>query len=180
MVALTLARRTAAFSNHVKACSIIIAYPFDCIQVHVPEGLTYMDLDILKVTAQFVARNGKSFLTGLSSREHTNPQVKVEQGRGEGWLKRGGGEGEGEEQRERGRRRGRGRGGENTLFFRCPAQWRALEWLEVTGGQANPHRPLDTPTPWDSVMGLMLPTKQENAFAQVTGVVSDSAPLTVP
>jgi len=34
-----------------------------------------MDLDIIKLTAQFVARNGKTFLTGLSSREHTNPQV---------------------------------------------------------------------------------------------------------
>ncbi|GLI60020.1 hypothetical protein VaNZ11_002084, partial [Volvox africanus] len=42
--------------------------------VHVPEGLTTQDLDIIKLTAQFVARNGKSFLAGLSSREHTNPQ----------------------------------------------------------------------------------------------------------
>ncbi|GAX76903.1 hypothetical protein CEUSTIGMA_g4349.t1 [Chlamydomonas eustigma] len=41
---------------------------------HIPEGLTFMDLDIIKLTAQFVARNGKAFLTGLSSREHTNPQ----------------------------------------------------------------------------------------------------------
>ncbi len=44
-------------------------------QVHVPEGLTAVDLDIIKLTAQFVARNGKAFLVGLSSREHTNPQV---------------------------------------------------------------------------------------------------------
>jgi hypothetical protein len=29
---------------------------------------------MIKLTAQFVARNGKNFLTGLSSREHTNPQ----------------------------------------------------------------------------------------------------------
>ncbi|MEW5307630.1 MAG: hypothetical protein WDW36_010009 [Sanguina aurantia] len=42
--------------------------------VHVPEGLSYLDLDIVKLTAQFVARNGKSFLVGLSSREHSNPQ----------------------------------------------------------------------------------------------------------
>ena len=46
-------------------------------QVHVPEGLTFMDLDIIKLTAQFTARNGKAFLTGLSSREHTNPQVRL-------------------------------------------------------------------------------------------------------
>lgn len=32
--------------------------------VHVPEGLTYFDLDLIKLTAQFVARNGKGFLTG--------------------------------------------------------------------------------------------------------------------
>lgn len=41
---------------------------------HVPEGLTLLDLDVIKLTAQFVARNGKSFLTGLTSREHSNPQ----------------------------------------------------------------------------------------------------------
>lgn len=41
---------------------------------HVPEGLTLLDLDVIKLTAQFVARNGKSFLTGLASREHSNPQ----------------------------------------------------------------------------------------------------------
>ena len=34
--------------------------------VHVPEGLTYFDLDLIKLTAQFVARNGKGFLTGES------------------------------------------------------------------------------------------------------------------
>ena len=39
-----------------------------------PEGLTALDLDVVKLTAQFVARNGKSFLTGLASREHSNPQ----------------------------------------------------------------------------------------------------------
>ncbi|KAL3138387.1 hypothetical protein ABBQ32_006189 [Trebouxia sp. C0010 RCD-2024] len=42
--------------------------------VHVPEGLTYFDLDLIKLTAQFVARNGKGFLTGLAGKEHSNPQ----------------------------------------------------------------------------------------------------------
>eukprot|EP00232_Nephroselmis_pyriformis_P014095 CAMPEP_0182879816 /NCGR_PEP_ID=MMETSP0034_2-20130328/16204_1 /TAXON_ID=156128 /ORGANISM="Nephroselmis pyriformis, Strain CCMP717" /LENGTH=466 /DNA_ID=CAMNT_0025012777 /DNA_START=39 /DNA_END=1436 /DNA_ORIENTATION=+ len=42
--------------------------------VNVPDGLTALDLDIVKLTAQFVARNGKGFLTGLTSREHMNPQ----------------------------------------------------------------------------------------------------------
>jgi splicing factor 3A subunit 1 len=46
------------------------------VQVHVPEGLNAQDLDVIKLTAQFVARNGKAFLAGLSSREHTNPQVR--------------------------------------------------------------------------------------------------------
>lgn len=40
----------------------------------VPEGLTAQDLDTIKLSAQFVARNGKAFLTGLASREHANPQ----------------------------------------------------------------------------------------------------------
>ncbi|GBG81804.1 hypothetical protein CBR_g33984 [Chara braunii] len=42
--------------------------------VRLPEGLTGLDLDIIKLTAIFVARNGKAFLTGLTSREHMNPQ----------------------------------------------------------------------------------------------------------
>ncbi len=39
----------------------------------VPEGLTALDLDTLRLTAQFVARNGKAFLTGLAGREAGNP-----------------------------------------------------------------------------------------------------------
>ncbi|KAK1368056.1 putative splicing factor 3A subunit 1 [Heracleum sosnowskyi] len=42
--------------------------------VRLPEGITGEELDIIKLTAQFVARNGKSFLSGLSSREGNNPQ----------------------------------------------------------------------------------------------------------
>jgi hypothetical protein len=45
------------------------------LQVHVPEGLTGLDLDVIKLSAQFVARNGASFLTGLTTREANNPQV---------------------------------------------------------------------------------------------------------
>jgi len=41
--------------------------------VPVPEGLTALDLDTLRLTAQFVARNGKAFLTGLAGREAGNP-----------------------------------------------------------------------------------------------------------
>ncbi|CAM6101094.1 unnamed protein product [Calypogeia fissa] len=42
--------------------------------VRLPDGLTSLDLDIIKLTAQFVARNGKSFLNGLTNREHSSPQ----------------------------------------------------------------------------------------------------------
>ena len=34
------------------------------LQVRTPEGLTAEHLDIIKLTAQCVARNGQSFLTG--------------------------------------------------------------------------------------------------------------------
>lgn len=40
--------------------------------VRLPEGITGEELDIIKLTAQFVARNGKSFLAGLTSREMNN------------------------------------------------------------------------------------------------------------
>ncbi|WZZ80320.1 hypothetical protein YC2023_100892 [Brassica napus] len=42
--------------------------------VRLPEGITGEELEYIKLTAQFVARNGKSFLTGLQSRENNNPQ----------------------------------------------------------------------------------------------------------
>jgi splicing factor 3A subunit 1 len=36
---------------------------------HIPPGLTFQELEIIKLTAQCVARNGVEFLTGLRSRE---------------------------------------------------------------------------------------------------------------
>ena len=42
--------------------------------VRLPELLSGLDLDIIKLTAQFVARNGKNFLTDLTKREHANYQ----------------------------------------------------------------------------------------------------------
>lgn len=39
-----------------------------------PEGLSALDLEVVKLAAQFVARNGKDFLSSLVSREHGNPQ----------------------------------------------------------------------------------------------------------
>ncbi|XP_065867612.1 probable splicing factor 3A subunit 1 [Euphorbia lathyris] len=42
--------------------------------VRLPEGITGEELDIIKLTAQCVARNGQTFLTGLTNREMNNPQ----------------------------------------------------------------------------------------------------------
>ncbi|KAG2242748.1 hypothetical protein Bca52824_095411 [Brassica carinata] len=42
--------------------------------VRLPEGITGEEVEYIKLTAQFVALNGKSFLTGLQSRENNNPQ----------------------------------------------------------------------------------------------------------
>ncbi|WOH13324.1 hypothetical protein DCAR_0832833 [Daucus carota subsp. sativus] len=42
--------------------------------VGLPEGITGEELDMIKLTAQFVARNGKSFHEELSRREGNNPQ----------------------------------------------------------------------------------------------------------
>ncbi|ONM31199.1 putative splicing factor 3A subunit 1 [Zea mays] len=42
--------------------------------VRLPEGITGEELDIIKLTAQFVARNGKNFLTSLAQRESNNMQ----------------------------------------------------------------------------------------------------------
>ena len=42
------------------------------VQVPTPEGLTASDLDNIRLTAQFVARNGKAFLSGLATKEAGN------------------------------------------------------------------------------------------------------------
>jgi len=39
-----------------------------------PPSISALDLDIVKLTAQFVARNGRSFLTNLMNREQRNFQ----------------------------------------------------------------------------------------------------------
>lgn len=40
-----------------------VEFGFD-MQVRVPEGMSMEQLDVIKLTAQFVARNGKQFLAG--------------------------------------------------------------------------------------------------------------------
>ncbi|KRX07549.1 SWAP/Surp [Pseudocohnilembus persalinus] len=39
-----------------------------------PKGLTQQEIDIIKMTAQFVAKNGKNFVVSLTQREQLNPQ----------------------------------------------------------------------------------------------------------
>lgn len=42
--------------------------------IPIPVGISAVDLDVIKVTAQFAARNGKKFVTALAGKEHANPQ----------------------------------------------------------------------------------------------------------
>ena len=46
-----------------------------------PEGMSLLDLDVIKMTAQFVSRNGKQFLMALAGRESANPQVWISEHR---------------------------------------------------------------------------------------------------
>lgn len=48
----------------------------DAFTVQPPQGLSIpsLDLDVIKLTAQYVAMNGRSFLNGLLTRENRNPQ----------------------------------------------------------------------------------------------------------
>ena len=47
--------------------------PFEFTVEH-PSGLTALDVDIIKLTAQYTVANGKDFLLGLAKREQRNPQ----------------------------------------------------------------------------------------------------------
>ena len=41
--------------------------------IHAPDGISTSDFELMKVSAQFVARNGKGFLTALSSEKASDP-----------------------------------------------------------------------------------------------------------
>merc|ERR1719421_2134207 len=47
--------------------------PYQFSLVH-PTGLSAMDMDIIKMTAQYTAVSGRQFLAGLAQREQRNPQ----------------------------------------------------------------------------------------------------------
>jgi len=48
--------------------------PADRFTVEPPTSLTVLDMDVIKLTAQFVAKNGQKFLIALTEREKQNPQ----------------------------------------------------------------------------------------------------------
>ena len=48
----------------------------DQYSVEHPLNVTLLDLDIIKHTAQFVAKNGQKFLIALTEREKQNPQFE--------------------------------------------------------------------------------------------------------
>lgn len=48
-------------------------HPFEFTVEH-PSGLSALDVDIIKLTAQYTVANGKEFLLGLAVREQRNPQ----------------------------------------------------------------------------------------------------------
>jgi len=52
------------------------APPADVYTVRTPSIVYPVDVDIIKLTAQFVARNGRQFLAGLTAREQRNPQFE--------------------------------------------------------------------------------------------------------
>jgi splicing factor 3A subunit 1 len=46
----------------------------DRFTIETPANLSLLDMDVIKLTAQFVARNGQKFLIALTEREKQNPQ----------------------------------------------------------------------------------------------------------
>eukprot|EP01083_Nonionella_stella_P077950 213079_1 len=48
--------------------------PTDNYTVPVPDNVIAFDIDVIKLTAQFVAKNGRQFLATLTNREQRNPQ----------------------------------------------------------------------------------------------------------
>ena len=43
----------------------------------IPAGISALDLDVIKVTAQFAARNGKKFVTALASGRARQPSIQL-------------------------------------------------------------------------------------------------------
>eukprot|EP01117_Protostelium_nocturnum_P007814 TRINITY_DN2796_c0_g1_i1.p1 TRINITY_DN2796_c0_g1~~TRINITY_DN2796_c0_g1_i1.p1 ORF type:complete len:631 (+),score=218.91 TRINITY_DN2796_c0_g1_i1:137-2029(+) len=72
----TLSQRMIDVNRRVKANQMNLTQLPNHYIADLPEGITALDLDVMKLTAQFVARNGHNFQKGLWDREHKNPQFE--------------------------------------------------------------------------------------------------------
>ncbi|PRP87116.1 hypothetical protein PROFUN_01378 [Planoprotostelium fungivorum] len=70
----SLPQRMINVNNRVKTGELEIPNLSSYFILEPPEPLTAMEFDIMKLTAQFIARNGHKFHNGLLEREHRNPQ----------------------------------------------------------------------------------------------------------
>eukprot|EP01114_Cavostelium_apophysatum_P013706 TRINITY_DN3380_c0_g1_i2.p1 TRINITY_DN3380_c0_g1~~TRINITY_DN3380_c0_g1_i2.p1 ORF type:complete len:555 (-),score=200.20 TRINITY_DN3380_c0_g1_i2:30-1694(-) len=68
-----LSQRIVATVRKAKASGLNETAPEQFV-IEMPQNIAAIDLDIIKTTAQFVARNGHQFQIGLMNREHNNPQ----------------------------------------------------------------------------------------------------------
>lgn len=51
---------------------VLVAPNKEAFTVNAPDGVASRDLDVIKLTAQFAARHGEAFITGIKKREHAN------------------------------------------------------------------------------------------------------------
>jgi len=73
--ATTIAAETMAKRAELKAAATPKEPPPpDQFMVEHPKMVAAVDVDFVKLTSQFVAKNGRPFLTGLQNRESRNPQ----------------------------------------------------------------------------------------------------------
>lgn len=72
----TLKDRMKDYVKSVKTVKLIPteAPPPDAYSVRAPSMFSAADIEVIKLTSMFVARNGRTFLSGLTAREQRNPQ----------------------------------------------------------------------------------------------------------
>jgi len=73
--ATSLAQIILSVTNKMKGLELPPPNP-DLFIADLPKEISALDLDVIKLTAQFVARNGHQFQVGLMNREHKNPQFE--------------------------------------------------------------------------------------------------------
>jgi len=72
----TLKERMKDYVKSVKTVKVAPteAPPPDKYSIKIPSQFTAADIEVIRLTSMFVARNGRSFLSGLTQREQRNPQ----------------------------------------------------------------------------------------------------------